>query len=246
MLSLCLPYYKNPGMLAEQFRVWAGYPYSLKAQLEIVLVDDASPQPALDVPRPDGLPPLRIYRVLEDILWHQHGARNLAAKEAACPWLFLTDIDHVVPAKTLEKLLPLLAESRYSSVYTFGRVDAPDLLPTLDGRGEKKPHCNTFAMTKAHFWTVGGYDEDCVGYGTDSYFRRRLLTFGATTHLPKLHIIRYPREVIADANTTPPGIDPKEFRAKSRRRQETKVRLQQKAQTGEGPKVLAFAWERVL
>lgn len=243
-LSFCLPYYKNPGMLAEQYRTWAGYQEVLKEQIEIVLVDDGSPEgkAAVGVERPDGLPALRIYRVLVDIPWHQHGARNLAAKEADGPWLFLTDMDHVLPTESLRRLLSRL---RGDVVYTFRRLDAPDLTPKMQ-HGQEHPHCNTFALTKARYWTVGGYDEDAVGYGTDGYFRQRLFGTSPAIHLQDVPIVRYPREVIPDASTSAPGIDPRAFRNAGRRTAESKRALALKRQRGEGPKVLAFPWERVL
>ncbi len=244
-LSLCLPYYKNPGMLAEQYRVWSGYPPELKDQMEVVLVDDGSPAkqaPAI-VLRPEGLPALRIYRVLVDLPWHQHGARNLAAREAIGEWLFLTDMDHVLPAESLRRLLALLPAQEHV-FYTFARLDAPDLRPTRNERGELKPHVNTFAITKARFWQIGGYDEDCVGYGTDSYFRQRLKAACPARHLENIPIIRYPREVIADASGSQPGMDPRAFRNAGRRPGETQRNLARKGHRR--PTVLKFPWERVL
>lgn len=243
-VSYCLPYYRNPLMLAHQYVTWALYPPALKAAIEIVLVDDGSPEPAMDVYRPANLPPLRIYRVLKDIPWHQHGARNLAAKEALGPWLFLTDMDHVLPAESLAALLMTLDTAKANSVYTFFRRDAPDLRPTKNERGELKPHVNTFAMSKAHFWTIGGYDEDCVGYGTDSYFRRRLHAAGPSQHLKNIFIVRYPREVIADASGSQPGMDPRAFRNAGRRTLETQRNLARKGH--KGPTILNFPWERAL
>jgi hypothetical protein len=105
-LSIVMPYYMNPGMLAHQYETWAAYPADLKERVDIVIVDDGSPvSPAADVPRPEGLPPLGIFRVLEDRPWHQHGARNLGAFVAKGPWLLLTDMDHVLPAESLARLL---------------------------------------------------------------------------------------------------------------------------------------------
>lgn len=243
LLSFVLAYYRNPQMLAEQFRVWAGYPATLKAQIEIVLVDDGSPEPASDVPRPDGLPALRIYRVLEDRPWHQHGARNLGAHVAQGSWLFLTDMDHVLPAESLARLIPQL---NYDVIYTFHRLNAPDLAPKRDARGALHPHCNTFALSKARYWRVGGYDEDCVGYGTDGFFRKRLYADGPAVLLPDVPIVRYPREVIADASGSAPGIDPKVWRDDARRTTENRTVLQHKAAHGLGPTTLNFPWERVL
>lgn len=243
-LSIGIPYYQNPGMLARQYETWAGYPDSLKADIEIVLVDDGSPTGrASEVPRPAGLPVCRLYRVLVDLPWHQHGARNLAASEAEGPWLLLTDMDHVLPATSLARLLPRLTGD---DIFTFYRLDAPDLRPKLNARGERHPHVNTFAITKRRYWRVGGYDEDLTGYGTDGYFRRRLYADGPAVHLPDVPVIRYPREVVADANTqAPAGMDPKAFRDAGRLRQNAAI-VADKARRQEGPNVLSFPWERVL
>ncbi len=237
-LAICLPFYCNAGMLAHQYAVWADYPEAVKAQIEIVLVDDGSPVPAIRVPRPDGLPALRIYRVLEDMPWHQHGARNLAAKVAQSPWLFLSDMDHVLPAKSAARLLSL----RDDAVYTFHRLDAPDLRPKLHGR-KFHPHPNTYAVTKDRLWALGGYDEDLKGYGTDWAFRAKLQPF--TRHLPDVAVIRYPREVIRDASTQCEG-DPKAFRDKARKTAECRRIVAEKAAKRQPPKTLDFDWERVL
>lgn len=92
---------------------------------------------------------------------------------------------------------------------------------------------------------MGGYDEDCVGYGTDSYFRSRLKAKSRFRHLAGIPIVRYAREVIADASTCQAGIDPRELRNRGRRPAETRARLAAK-RPGAGPRVLDFPWERVL
>lgn len=205
-LSLCFAYYRNAGMLQHQMAVWAGYPDDLKAQIEVLVVDDSSPEPAADVPRPEGLPALRIWRLadVKDPMtppWRQDAARNRAAHEARGEWLFLSDMDHVLPAESLRQLLALIATGK-DLVYSFFRLDAPDLTPKRDARGNLHPHPNTYAMTKARYWTVGGYDEDYCGiYGTDGYWRKHLLSQSTLVQLGDVSIIRYPREVIPDAST---------------------------------------------
>jgi hypothetical protein len=205
-LSICLAYYRNAGMLAEQMRVWAAYPQDLKNQIEVIVVDDSSPEPAVDVPRPDGLPSLTIGR-LSDVAdpmtppWRQDAARNRAAHDAQGDWLFLSDMDHVLPAGSASALVRRCAFGS-DVAYSFQRLDMPYLTPKLDKRGGLHPHPNTYAMKKARYWAIGGYDEDACGiYGTDGPFKKRLLETSKLVHLGDTPILRYPREVIPDAST---------------------------------------------
>jgi len=236
-LSLVIPYYTNPGMLAVQYAAWTAYPAAVKAQIEIVLVDDGSPAAAMDVPRPAGLPALRIFRVLEDRLWHQHGARNLGANQAAGPWLLMTDMDHVVPAESMAQLLKVLERDRHDGFYTFHRLDAPDLAPKLL-HGQPHPHQNTFAVSKARYWAAGGYNEDLCGfYGTDGYFLQRLVKGAEITHLVDVPVVRYSRDVIPDAST-------RADREAGRRRGDRQM-VMSRRRPGVPSPVLQFPWIEV-
>lgn len=240
-LSLIYPYYDNPQMLALHYGVWSQYPGDLKRKVEVLLIDDGSPlSPAIDVPRPAGLPNLRIYRVKVDIPWHQHGARNLGAKEADGQWLFMSDMDHVLPADSLRKLLECVNAGK---IYTFARLDAWSMQPTMRPDGSPRLHPNSFAMTKALYWRIGGYDEDYCGlYGTDALFRDRAYQCGQERWLSDAPLLRYTRDIVPDASTrTLPrkeGRDPK-AKAKIAERKFAEGRARE-------IKVLAFAWERVL
>jgi hypothetical protein len=78
--TLIVPYYRNPVMLREQIKAWEDYPDAVS----IILVDDGSPEPALEVVREHApaalLPRLTLYRIDVDIPWNRGGARNLGAK----------------------------------------------------------------------------------------------------------------------------------------------------------------------
>jgi glycosyltransferase involved in cell wall biosynthesis len=187
-------------MLARQYEIWAAYPEKLKDKIDVVLVDDGSSQAAVNVERPLGLPDLQIWRVLIDKPWNQHGARNLGAQTARGPWLFLTDMDHIMPTESLDALLSL---DRPSVIYTFHRIDIDTMQPTTRPDGTCKPHPNTFAMTKKLYWRIGGYDEDYCGiYGTDGLFKSRARECAKFRHLHNVPILRVPRSYIADASTT--------------------------------------------
>ena len=164
-LTLIVPYYDNPQMLVEQQRQWAKYPAELLSRLHVIIVDDGSPRwPALPVVIANsigelGLGSFRLYRTLVDVRWNWLFCRNLGVSEATTEWVFMTDIDHVMPTKTLAKLLE--AELSPRKAYRMSRVDAPNKTPY-------KPHPNTWLMTRSLFDKIGGYDERFSGfYGTD-------------------------------------------------------------------------------
>ena len=248
-LSCVFAYYRNAGMLSRQMCEWAAYPDALKSQVEMIVVDDSSPEPAIDVPRPNGLPALRIGR-LADVSdptmppWRQDAARNRGAHDAIGDWLFLTDIDHVLPADSLRTVFALIETGR-DVVYSFQRLDAPHMIPKRDARGNVHPHPNTYLMTKARYWTVGGYDEEYCGiYGTDGYWRRDLLAQSTLVQLEDVPIVRYPREVIPDASTQKLLADGRNAREAARDNPHVARRIQEKRAAKLPAKVLVVPYRQ--
>ena len=200
-LTLVMPYYDNPTMLSEQQRQWMKYPEEMRQKLHVVIVDDCSPRwPARErVLEPEilGLASFSLYRTLVDVRWNWLFCRNLGVSVATTNWVLMTDIDHVMPGKTFAAIL----ETKLSPgmAYRLSRVDAP--LGTA-----YKPHPNTWMMTRALFDKIGGYDERFSGfYGTDGEFRRRVQDRADGIIMLPHTMVRYPREVIADASTTTYG-----------------------------------------
>jgi hypothetical protein len=263
-LSLCMPYYRNPGILKRHIEIFRNeWSADLRRRIEVVVVDDGSPdERASDVVasmwRGAGIayatqqPRISVYRVTEDRPWHQHGARNLGAHVAKAPWLLMTDIDHVVPPATLDEVLRRLPSMRSHEVLTFGRVDAPmgtawragdwrGMEPTRRDDGTLKAHVNSFVVSRKHYWRTGGYDESFCGlYGTDIEFRRRLFTGRTITHhLADCPLIRVGREVIPDAST-------RDVERKTAGRNELKraIAARKIAEGRAEPLTLDFEWER--
>jgi hypothetical protein len=202
-LTLVLPYYENPGMLAEQLRAWASFPETISAHLDVIVVDDGSPtRPAALPPAPvAGVRSFRLLRTDIDIRWNWLFCRNLGVHLARTEWVLLTDMDHVLPAATADFILGVKLDPR--KVYRFSRVDAPRPLPyAIDECAPYKPHPNTWLMTRATFDQIGGYDERLSGcYGTDGEFRDRVHRAARSVELRPEVMVRYPREIIADAST---------------------------------------------
>jgi len=258
-LSVVTQFYRNSQMLARQLRVWRDeWPDSLKQNVEIIVIDDGSPEPALDVIAPllhgglSLLPPLSLYRVTVDLPWNQAGARNLGLHVAAGRWVLMTDMDHVVAGDVLGHVLARVETAHKRTAFMFERRDAPvgdwrsgdwPTMPhTLNDRGERKPHPNSYCMPRKLFWKVGGYDESYVSvYGTDRLFRERLFKQAVRVDLP-VPLIRVARNVIPDASTTTlPRKEGRDAGIKKRIAAE-------KAARGEAGvvKTLQFPWERIL
>lgn len=173
-LSLVYTYYNQLKMLQKQLEVWASYPDDIKEKIEIIVVDDGSKDHSakeIDIPAEVGK--FSLYRIKKDIPWNQDGARNLGAHVARHDWLFLCDLDHVLPLKALRKLLEKHRQDRY---YAFRRVRCPHMRPTLTIYDEEKHGLNIFAVSRSLYWLCGGYDETYRGlYGpTDIMFLNKL------------------------------------------------------------------------
>lgn len=230
-------YYENPKMLEVQLKNMSLYPVEVKDNLSVIFVDDGSPNlPAKPVfekfAYDTGITDIRLYRTLVDVPWNQDFCRNLAVSQANTEWLFLTDIDHIVPGNTLQSIIN--APDIYESIaYRFARVTAPDM-------AEYKPHPNTWFLAKAMYQISGGYDESLAGYyGTDGDFAKRLGRYAGISQRKEV-ITRIPREFIPDASTT-------RYERKNEHDPDRKSRIQKARNEVDNwkPLNLSFPWERV-
>jgi hypothetical protein len=124
--------------------------------LHFVIVDDSSTS-IVKIPQELDLN-LTLLRVMEDIPWNNPGARNLGMMNAKSDKCFLTDIDHILPEKTLYHMVnrPECGRNMY-------RIH----LKHPSGSSTPK-HSNTFLLSRARFMRHFGYDEDfCGNYGFD-------------------------------------------------------------------------------
>lgn len=243
-ITICLPYYRNSGMISEQCRRLRHLPADLRAQLRLIVVDDGS---AILQDGESSLPPtavaaalepigmdFELYRLLVNKRWNQDAARNLAVHHAKTEWLLLTDIDHIPTQETLHALVH--GKHNPKMVYRFCRS-------TLQPGGHiepYKPHPNSWFMTKAIYDAIGGYDERFAGlYGTDADFKERVWARVGEPQMLDLQLLRVPRETIPDASTTTYGRkEPQDGQLKDLRRRRN-------ATPGWQTVRLSFPWERV-
>jgi hypothetical protein len=190
-LTLVVPFYRNQHFLRRQVEWWSLLAPDLQANLSAIIVDDGSPEPASDVLHDMAQPfPIRLFRIHEDRRWNWLAARNIGFHHAPHGWVLVTDMDHVVPEATFRSVL--YGAHHHDTIYGFSRKEYTGVrIP---------PHPNSWLMTRAMFWKVGGYDEELSGkYGTDGDIRRR---FAATAPINILtdHLIRH--EYQQDSSTT--------------------------------------------
>jgi hypothetical protein len=193
--TLVMAYYDNPDMLRRQFEVWHALPPAVRQHLHVRIVDDGSPRwPAESVcTTVAGLASFQLWRMGVDVRWNQDACRNVGVREAATPWVLLTDMDHIVPVETWARLMVDRIDK--GVVYRFGRVTAPAMT-------HYKHHPNSWAMRAKTYWKIGGYDEALAGnYGTDGDFLVRTRQCAPIVDLREV-LIRVPREVCPDASTT--------------------------------------------
>jgi hypothetical protein len=193
-IGIVFAYYENPTMLALQWKTMAEYSSELKEHLEVIVVDDGSPQfPASEVERPRDLPKHSLFRIDYDIRWNQDAARNIGAHEATSNFLLVTDIDHLVPAAMLETLLRFSGDE--AKFYTFPRIK-------FDDGTAREPHPNSYFMTRALYWRIGGHDEDFAGiYGKDYLFRKRAQRLSGEVEIENCFLARVGPATVGDAGT---------------------------------------------
>lgn len=246
-LTIIYPYYNSPQMLRMHMFNWTMLPREVLERVLFILVDDGSrvspAKAVIDEVWGDKIPlQFRLYRVVPDIPWNQHGCRNLAAREAPKGWLFMSDIDHTLPYYSLKWILEAkLDVAKFYTVRRMTREPNGRVVLMLDSQGRPKPHPNTFLLTKRMFWQAGGYDEDyCGTYGGDGPFRRALDKTGTHQHLNDPYVVRWPREVIPDASQQPA------FRDKYRGLYYPKFK-DKGGSTAEKPQEwVRFEWERLI
>jgi len=230
-VNLIYAYYENGTMLDRQVQEWGNYLDSAKSQLQVHIVDDGSQNdPALCHLKPVGFP-IHLYRVKQNLIWNQTGARNLAMHNAPEDWCLMMDMDCLLTAKNADKVIamPKLSRRFYMPAAT-------------NYKGEKgRQHPNVILVQRSIFWESGGYDEDFQGwYGSDSPFKKALQQVARRVDTSFFSIQRVSRDDIPDASTREWGRKGTEYHSMGNPVLRAKRKTVYKAENH-----LRFEWEKV-
>ena len=161
---------------------------SLPGDVEILYIDDGSDPPIEDT---IGLDRLSIYQTNDTRPWTWALARNKGARLARGEYLLMTDLDYIIPEKTVHFVREFTGQ--YMGFRReFGVLDADGnftqdketllaygLSPErYETKGTLLPaHTNNFALKRDLFFAMGGYVEDRVGkpypQGEDNNWRKK-------------------------------------------------------------------------
>ena len=169
-LSIIIPVYNSHRVVRRQIRHFKRM--SLPDDIEILLMDDGStPSLREEFPNYKSVKNLNIYPTCDKRPWTQACAKNLGAKIADGEYVFMTDIDHILPKEAIMAAYSFGGDKmefqrQYAVLNNKGEIVQDR--DTLTRYGHKKRrintyrHTNTFCMGRDIFWEIGGYpEEDC-------------------------------------------------------------------------------------
>jgi len=249
-------------MLEAQTDVIKDYPAGIK----VIIVDDGSPEPALDVinkfptlvsktgENRDGInttqqgdtnnSPLSLYRINVDIPWNREQARNLGAYVADTQWIIQVDIDHVLPVACAKRLLELSLNPKNwyrFPRYRLGKADETRKKDTLSPDveyGKIHPHVDSYLVTRDMLLS-SPYDErysGCLGGGTPFTARMKRL-YGEPRMLPEDVFLQvHTKHKVKDASISTLSRDTSEY---VRRREQIGA-------NDKPPKMLLHPWHKVI
>ena len=170
-ITFVYSYYENPKMFQLHQKNWMEYDEKIKDHVSFIVTDDCSQKyPAKQYVLPNIDIDLKIFRNSVDIKWNWEGARNIGAHETTTKWIFVTDMDLLVPYETAKYLVDNISNFDDYTFYNFDRI-------MVSNKEKIKPHVNTYFLTKKLYWDSGGYDEEVNilsggMWGNDGPFKR--------------------------------------------------------------------------
>ena len=154
MISVNITYYNEPHFLLWWYDTFRTL-YEQGVDVELNIADDGSlRQPAESFfNKKAPMPNMRLFRVLKDIGFNSHGARNLLMKQTRTEWNMLSDIDRNYPKSTFHNIITreLAGKLKKGTYYPFCNI-----------KTSKDISINEYVISKSDFWRTGGYDEEFV------------------------------------------------------------------------------------
>ncbi len=154
MISCNITYYNEPHFLSWWYNTFKAF-YEQGADIELNIADDGSMRQSAEsfFDKKAPMPNMRLFRVLEDIGFNSHGARNLLMKQTRTEWNMLSDIDRRYPVDTFKDIM--VREP-------IGKLKTGAFYPFQTLKREKEISLNEYVVSKTDFWNAGGYDEEFV------------------------------------------------------------------------------------
>lgn len=229
-ISLGTTYYNNP----ENIVNFIGH--HLEHVDELIVVDDGSSDiyHILNYVQPSEK--LKLYRVKKDYGFNSHGCRNLIMKEASNEFVILLDSDRKIE----------------DPVYSMGQIKRKTLKKnrlyrfvahSFDIGKNVHESVNDYLISKTHFFSAGGYDEEWIGYRNgDRQFFEQLKFFGDEKLLHDINILLL-RSASLRLNNT-------DIRSKNDLKNLSKrdynIVMQRMKKPEPNKRILTFEWEKLL
>ncbi len=169
-LTLVHPFYNERNRFERQVEVWRGWSDYVRSKVDILLVDDGSPNPVHTYITPEIEEILSafnfsIHRIRKDLKWNTPGALNLGLTMAATDWVLIMDSDCSLSNEDMERLLD--ADPEEGAVYKFPRRQVG--LETEDLTNTRYLRCTILFHRSIFLDTLGGFDEDFSGEYSGGY-----------------------------------------------------------------------------
>lgn len=191
-LSIIIPVLNSHEIIRRQILFYKRM--NLPDNVEIIYVDDGSEPPIRTIfYKPSGKYESNKFIIVETNdkrPWTWALARNKGAKEAKGKYLLMTDVDYIIPKKSIEDALAFDGDymgfrREFGILDVFGYLYQNKKLLKQYGLPDKRmkergfklaPHPNNFVIRKELFFEMGGYREDLIGkdypQGEDNWFKK--------------------------------------------------------------------------
>lgn len=248
-ITFNVTYYNEPQWLRWWFDTTKDL-YQKGCPVTLAIVDDGS----MRVPASEYFekrapwPCMKLYRVIEDIGFNSHGARNLLMKQTTTDWNMLSDIDRQYPRETLQRIMSDEFNHTRGEYYTY-----------LENRRKKDWSLNDYCCNRYDFWLTGGYDEEFTNMHTGDrvWFKNAFLDVVKEVRKPGMFVnyVRGARDVSESPDlytTSYPDddtlINPRTVWSDKKTREKLIAYIEERNRNREirqTKRILTFPWEQV-